>query len=57
MLANLTLNRGVETLEEVQDDLLSAVLIAKLRDELHEAITVQLHGLLRTLLTSLIILL
>jgi len=57
MLANLTLNRGVETLEEVQDDLLSTVLIAKLRNELHKAITVQLHGLLRTLITSLVVLL
>lgn len=57
MLANLPLHGGVEALHEVQYDLLRTVFIAKLRDELDEAITVQLHGLLRTLLASLVILL
>jgi hypothetical protein len=40
MLANFTLSRVVETVQEVQYDLLSAVLITKLRDQLHEAITI-----------------
>jgi hypothetical protein len=57
VLANLTLSRVSKTVAEVENDLLIGVVIAELRDQRHEAITVGLHGLLITLPTTCIILL